>query len=751
MTFIAQAKALIDRFVPPAWIARGKARLAAASEFAQAYWEALVAFDPSEIKTSAQGRKRSTATAQCLAPFLKTLGYRGTELSREEATPHFQDGMDIGDLRTALVNLGYKTEPVTGRPCDIDPRMMPCLHEADETDDVVVLLDESGGAILAFTHGKYRALSDEEAHRDGRAYVASPIDPKSTAARGTWSRRLLGRFKSFVGQLLLISAVSNVLSIAVPLFVMTVYDRVIASRALDTLPMLFMGIAIAIGVDLYLKTLRSRLLGAMAARIDYLVGTATFAKLLRLPLSYTDGPPISAQIARLREFQAVRDLFAGPAAGAIVDFPFTIVSLAVIALIGGWLALVPLAACIVFAAAGFFGARWLQSHEQAHSASATDLFNHVTDTTLHHESIKREGAEGVWLHRFRLMSADTATRAGELQDRSAAVEALSQFLNSAAAIAVLVFGTLMVLSGSITVGALIATMALTWRILSPAQQLFQTLGRLGRLRASIQSMNQMLRLTDEYDASIPNLARAPRQGRISLNRVSLRYGNETDPALLNVNLHIPAGKMIALAGPNGAGKSSILRLLQGLYQPQSGVVTIDGADVRQLSPKVLRRAISSAPQRIDFFYGTIAQNLRLADAPASDGALRRATDDAGILDSILALPEQFNTRIGDLTTATLPPGFLRQLTIARALVRKAPILLLDEPEAMLDEQGANAVQRLLERLRGTRTVLFTSHRPSYIRIADYAVFLRGGNVEFGGKPEGAIEKLIGQSKSGKAA
>jgi len=751
MNVAGQAKVFVERFVPAAWIARGRAWVASASEVTQAYWETLVAFDPSEIKTSAEGRKRSIATAQCLAPFLKTLGYRGTDLSREEATPHFQDGMDIGDLRTALVNLGYKTEPLTGRPCDIDPRMMPCLHEADETDHVVVLLGVADGAILAFAQDQYRALNEDEAQRDGRAYIASPIDPKGARERGTWSSRLLGRFRSFVGQLLLISAVSNILSIAVPLFVMTVYDRVIASRALDTLPMLFIGITIAIGVDLYLKTLRARLFGSMAARIDYLVGTATFAKLLRLPLSYTDGPPISAQIARLREFQVVRDLFAGPAAGAITDFPFTIVSLTVIALIGGWLALVPLAACIVFAAVGFFGARWLQSYEQAHSASATELFNHITDTTMHHESIKREGGEGVWLHRFRLMSADAATRAGDLQDRSAGVEALSQFLNSVAGMAVLLFGTLMVLAGSITVGALIATMALTWRILSPAQQLFQTLGRLGRLRASIQSMNQMLRLTDEYDASIPNLARAPRQGRISLNRVSLRYGKDSDPALLNVNLHIPAGKMIALTGPNGAGKSSILRLLQGLYQPQSGVVTIDGADVRQLSPKVLRRAIASAPQRIDFFYGTIAQNLRLAEALASDDVLRSAADDAGILDSILALPEQFNTRIGDLTTSTLPPGFLRQLTIARALVRKAPILLLDEPEAMLDEQGANAVQRLLERLRGTRTVLFTSHRPSYIRIADYAVFLRGGNVEFGGKPEGAIEKVLGQSRSGKAA
>jgi ATP-binding cassette subfamily C protein LapB len=749
MTPIEHAKAFIERVVPAAWIARANVRIAEATDFAQAYWETLVAFDPAQIMPSADGRKRSAATEQCLAPFLKTLGYRGTEFNRIEATPHFQNGMDIGDLRTALVNLGYKTEPVKGRPCDIDPRLMPCLHEAYETDDVVVLLGVADGAVLAFANGAYRALHDDEVQRAGCAYVASPIDSK--AARGTWSRRLLGRFKSFVGQLLLISGVSNILSIAVPLFVMTVYDRVIASRALDTLPMLLIGIAIAIGVDLYLKTLRSRLLGAMAARIDYLVGTATFAKLLRLPLSYTEGPAISSQIARLREFQAVRDLFAGPAAGAIIDFPFTIVSLTVVAIIAGWLALVPLAACVVFAAAGFFGARWLQSYEQAHSASATQLFNHVTDTTLNHEAIKREGAEGVWLHRFRLMSADAATRGGDLQDRSAAVEALSQFLNSLAAMAVLVFGTLMVLAGSITVGALIATMALTWRILSPAQQLFQTLGRFGRLRASVQAMNQMLRLTDEYDASIPNLARAPRQGRISLNRVGLRYGKDADPALLNVNLHIPAGKMIALAGPNGAGKSSILRLVQGLYQPQSGVVTIDGADVRQLSPKVLRRAISSAPQRIDFFYGTIAQNLRLADAGADDEALRRAADDAGVLQSILELPEAFNTRIGDLTTQTLPPGFLRQLTIARALVRKAPILLMDEPEAMLDEQGANAVQRLLERLRGTRTVIFTSHRPSYIRIADYAVLLRAGGVEFGGKPEGAIEKLLGQSKSGKAA
>lgn len=743
----------VGRQVPQAWLERARGHVQRISAFLAAYWKALVTFDPNAIEPSAAKRRRTEANARCLAPFLKALAYRGGDAAIAEAMPHYQDAMDIADLRAALVNLGYATEVKRLRPREIDGRVMPCLHEERDTGAVCVLLGKADGAVLAFIDGRYRALTNEETLRAGHAYFAVPLASKaqSAATRRSWSSNLMRRFKPFIAQLLVISAVSNVLSIAIPLFVMAVYDRVIALGALDVLPMLLVGIAIAIAVDLYLKTLRSRLLGTMAARIDYLIGTATFAKLQRLPLSYTDGPPISAQVARLREFQALRDLFSGPAAGAIVDFPFAVIALAAIAAIGGWLVIVPVVACLVFAAAGFLGARWLQRHEQAQSAASAQLFNHITDTTLHHESIKREGAERVWTHRFRLMSAGAATCSGALQDRAAAVESLSQFLNNAAALAVLVFGALMVLEGLITVGALIATMALTWRILSPAQQLFQTLGRFGRLGASLQSMNQLLKLTDEHDASVPNLARAPRLGRVTLNRVSLRYGKDSEPALLNASLNVPPGRMVALAGPNGSGKSSILRVVQGLYAPQAGFVAIDGVDIRQLPARLLRRAIASVPQRTDLFYGTIAQNLRLGDPLASDEALRSAADQAGILETILRLPGQFDTRVGDIATQSLPPGLLRQIVIARALVRKAPVLLLDEPEAMLDEDGANAVQQLLERLHGQRTVLFASHRPSYIRVADFVVLMRDGAIEFGGPPAAAVEKMLSPNKAGKAA
>ncbi|MFM9865664.1 MAG: peptidase domain-containing ABC transporter [Micropepsaceae bacterium] len=736
------AHAFVARWVPQSLVARAHD----AAAFLEAYWHTLVTFDPAAVTPSASRRMRTIATAQLLAPFLKALSYRGGDASIAEAAPHFQDAMDIGDLRTALVNLGYTTDARRMRILDIDARLMPCLHEDPQTGAVIMVVGTVDGITFGHANGHYRVLNDDELAREGMAYFATPV-PAQTARAGSWSAGLMRRFKPFIVRLLAISAVSNVLSIAIPLFVMAVYDRVIAQHALDVLPMLLVGIGIAVAGDLYLQWLRAQLLGTMAARIDYLIGTVTFAKLLRLPLSYTDGPPIAAQIGRLREFQALRDLFAGPAASAIVDFPFTLIALGVIALLAGWLVVVPIVACFVFAVAGFLSARWLQTYEQAHGVAAAQLSNHVTETTLHHEALKREGAEEVWAHRFRLASAAAATRAGDLHDRTAAVEALSQFLNSGAALAVLVAGTLMVLSESITVGALIATMALTWRILGPAQQLFQTLGRLSRLRSSIESMDQLLRLTDEHEAAAPNLARAPRQGRVTLNRVSLRYGKDTEAALINVSLNVPPGKMVAIAGPNGSGKSSILRVVLGLYQPQAGVVALDGADIRQLPPRLLRRSIACAPQRTDVFYGTIAQNLRLGDTLASDDVLKGAADAAGLLPAIMRLPDGFNTRIGDAVTQNVAPGFLRQLVIARALVRPAPVLLLDEPEATLDEAGATAVQHLLERLKGTRTVLFTSHRPSYIKIADFGVVIRAGNVEFGGQADEAVARLLGTTKN----
>ncbi|MFM8991060.1 MAG: ATP-binding cassette domain-containing protein [Alphaproteobacteria bacterium] len=189
-----------------------------------------------------------------------------------------------------------------------------------------------------------------------------------------------------------------------------------------------------------------------------------------------------------------------------------------------------------------------------------------------------------------------------------------------------------------------------------------------------------------------------------------------------------AGEVVAIVGASGSGKSTLLRILAGAYQPQSGAVTIDGVDIRQLAPGDLQGAVSYLPQACHFFHGTIEQNLRLADPLASDESMRAALSDAGALDEVMALRNGLDTKLGDQRTAKLPAGLLQRLALARALLSRAPVLLLDEPGQSFDERGDAALRALLPRLRGSRTVVMVTHRPSHMRLCDRVVVLQEGRV-----------------------
>jgi ATP-binding cassette subfamily C protein/ATP-binding cassette subfamily C protein LapB len=200
--------------------------------------------------------------------------------------------------------------------------------------------------------------------------------------------------------------------------------------------------------------------------------------------------------------------------------------------------------------------------------------------------------------------------------------------------------------------------------------------------------------------------------------------------------------MVAICGSTGAGKSTMIKLIAGMYRPQAGSLSIDDMDIRQLNAMDLRRSISYIPQEVRMFHGTIAQNLRLNNVLATDQELRIAAEQAGIIDNILRLPDGFETRIGDNTSEHLPPGFLRGLSMARAFVNPAQILLLDEPGASLDEESDQRLISQLKKLKGERTIVMVSHRPSHIRLADKAVLLEQGSVQLAGPADAVVAKLL---------
>ena len=302
------------------------------------------------------------------------------------------------------------------------------------------------------------------------------------------------------------------------------------------------------------------------------------------------------------------------------------------------------------------------------------------------------------------------------------------------------FGATMVMNNNFSIGAMVACMALGWRVIGPFQSLFGSTLRATSLRSSVRQINHLMRMTPEQR---PGEVPTPRhyRGCIEFKGVVFRHTPDSDPALNGISLSIAPREVIAITGPNGAGKSTLLNVVAGLYRPQIGNLLIDGLDVRQMDLVDLRQNIGLVPQTTELLYGTVSQNLRLGKPTASHIELAEAARMAAVHDAILALPEGYETRLTERRMIELPEGFKQKLTIARAIIRKPPLLLLDEPGQMLDEQGDQALMNLIEQSRLWSTVIIVTHRPSHIRLADRLVVMNEGKIQYVGSPEDALQKI----------
>ena len=490
-----------------------------------------------------------------------------------------------------------------------------------------------------------------------------------------------------------------------------------------------------------MRILRSRVLAYVGARIDVILGAAALQQILHLPIVMTERATIGAQVSRLRQFEAVREFFTGPLAGVFLELPFLVIFIAVIAVIAGPLAWIPviLTAVFLMAAVAIVPSMRAAVAESGEARARRQSF--AIEMISNMRAIKQCALERTWSGRYREVAAKAALANYRTSRISVFVQTLSQTLMFAAGIATATLGTLQVLDGAMTVGALIATMALVWRVLSPLQVGFLSLTRLEQVKLGLKQMNQLMRLKLEREPGRIGSGLRSFRGEVAFRRASLRYTAESEPALFGINFTVKPGEMVAVAGANGVGKSSVLKLIAGLYQPQAGAVMIDGIDLRQLDVGELRTSIGYVPQNCHLFHGTIAQNLRLANPTASDAELAQAALDAGMLEDILSLPEGFETRLTDQLQRQLPRGLKQKIILARAYVTQAAIYLLDEPAYHLDTAGDAALMRKLQQLQGRATVFIVTQRPSHMRLADRLIVLDSGMVALAGHPEAVLAKM----------
>jgi len=684
--------------------------------------------------------------AACLLPLLRELGWDNYAKELIEALPHFSEQIDIIDLRNILASLGYESTPVKSQISELKHELYPALFVSG-SGKVLLLQGKIGDEIHYYDTETDSYLISSSLKMSGTAYLFTDSHPSyghnpTEITDSDWFGSLLQRFQKMIIHLLGMTLVINLVALLVPLFIMVIYDKVIGAKSAETLPYLISGATILLFADLGLRFLRAKLLGVTAGRLDYLIGVETFKRMLYLPPLYTERSTVAAQLSRLKQFDSVRDFFTGPSAAVALELPFVALFLIVIGILGGPLALIPLAMVLAFFILGAIWIPILKGKILRSGKARTDKQRIIMQTVSGRKEIKSIGGETVWWERFRENSGEAVLSNYQTFLSSNIMNNLAQGMMTFAGVAVLGVGTMQVMAGEITIGAMIAIMALVWRVLSPLQSAFLSFSKFQQTLKAIKQINQLMKLRNERKGGKSGLILDKLQGDIKLERISFRYGPDRDPALLGVSFNIKPGEMVAITGNTGSGKSTLIKMIAGMYAPQAGAIAVDKMDLRQLNAMDLRRAIAYVPQITHMFHGTIAQNIRLNNSLATDQKIHSAAEEAGVLEDILALPEGFDTRLGDTMIDRMPPGFLRSLSMARAFVSPAKILLLDEPGASLDEESDNRFVEQLKNMKGKRSIVMVSHRPSHIRLADKAVLMDQGSVAHIGNPDEVVALLL---------
>lgn len=635
----------------------------------------------------------------------------------------------ITDLIHTVSNLGFTPRSIKIRGENIHRELMPCLFIPKSGEPVVF------GNVTDIPPGM-------------RLHGIAWIFPKDAQAPLSLSipffTSMVQRFRPLTMHMLLASLLINVLALGSPLFIMLVYDRVFGAHGTDNLWPLLAGAALAVLGEYGLRSVRAKMLAWIASRLDYLVGSAVFERLLKLPPLFIERAPVAAQIARIRALDAIRDFFAGALFLAFAELPFVIITIGVLAIIAGSLVTVPLIALAAFAFIFVASASSIRAAMTQSAGASAGRQQMVIETFEKIDDLRLSGLGDIWLEKFRSQSAKAAFAAFRVSWVATFVEASGAFVYTVAGLATLVTGIEHVWAGTLTPGALIAAMFLTWRILMPVQVICNGLPRLEQLGTSISQVNRLMSMESEertsaYTASAPRL-----RGFIQFNRVGLRYARDHDPVFTGFSLNVRPGQMVAITGVNGAGKSTVLKLANAMVRPQAGSVAIDDIDLRQFDPRHLRRMIAYVPQNPMLIGGTIAENLRLSDPSASDAALVQALTDVGAGPLIQSLDKGIDTTLHGIEDADTLGCFVN---LARAYINPAPVVLIDElPYAFLNSPAGAMFLNTLAGWKGRRTILIVSHRADYIALADQAVLLRNGEPPVTGTPDNIMEIIYNDDR-----
>ena len=608
-----------------------------------------------------------------------------------------------------------------------------------EGDTARLLLSESDGGEVQVTR---EALSQDYS---GRVFFAQP-QHKFDVTSGTliprarsWFKDTLKRSRWLYADAIAASLVINLIALAAPLFVMNVYDRVVPNQATATLWVLAIGICGAYLFDLLLKSMRSLCLDLAGKKTDLIISATLFERIVGMSMKMRPAR-VGSYASNIHEFQGMRDFLTSLTLASLIDLPFTLIILGVIALLGGHLVWIPIVAFPLALGIGHFLQKPLTATLERTMALSAERQSSLIETLAGLDAVKVNNAESERQYQWEQTIGTLSRLELRVKVLSGLAMNITLLIQQVAGVAMIIFGVYQIIDGTLSMGGLVACYMLSGRALGPLAQLSGLLTRYQQAKVTMVSVDQMMELPQERNFEERPLSRKTLQGAMTFREVDFTYPNQQTLALRGINLNVRPGEKIGIIGRSGSGKSSLAKLLVGLYQPDSGSLLVDGVDIRQIDVSELRHNIGYVAQDIQLLAGTLRDNLVSGARYVDDEMVLQAAELAGVHEFARLHPQGYELQVGE-RGQNLSGGQRQNVALARALLLNPPILLLDEPTSAMDNTGEERLKQRLQSVIENKTVILVTHRASLLSLVDRLLVIDRGQILADGPKAAVMEAL----------
>ena len=639
------------------------------------------------------------------------------------------------------------------RPLEqINPALLPAILILHHEQCCVVHAYDSAKNTLTVTYPELQQhlesvpLSSVDEQYSGYVIFLRPkiqqpdTDSQHTPAeQNNWFWKTIAKARPLYRDVLIASAFISLLSVAMPLFVMNVYDRVVPNAALETLWMMAIGVLIALLSDLLLRFLRYYFVELAASRVDVHLSSTLLQKVLAI--SFSEKPRSTGSFVNsIQSFDAIRTFLNSVTIVALIDLPFACLFMGIIIFIDWHLVLPILVGGIVVIGYGFYCQSVMKQLADDSMKIGARKNALITESLTNFDDVRFFNTQSHFQYEFEKQSIFLAKTNAKLRLVGASVSNLASLVQQLVGVCIVITGVYLIVEGELTQGALIAAYLLSGRAMGPLGSTASLAAQFHHAKTSLTMLNDIMAMQVDKPASKQWTEHEAVKGEIKFEDVTFHYPDHNQFVVNKVSFNIKAGEKVAILGKNGSGKSTINKLLMRAYAPSKGLISVDGINILQYEPSALRRHIGYVPQDLSLFAGSLKDNITRFDDSIDEDEIWQVLEQCELAALVNNHPDGLNLNVGE-KGALLSGGKRQAVAIARALIHSPDIFILDEPTAAMDSNTEARLKAVLKARTQDKTLILNTHRTTLLDLVDRIIVVDHGKVLIDGPKQHVLNQL----------